>query len=534
MKKNLSFKLVFFIFLAPFISLSQAPTVGLVYAGGGISEGYTLFSPEQNNEVYLIDNCGEVINSWTFSENPGLTCYLLENGTLLRAGTDSLEIRSWDNTLIWSYELTSPNENQHHDIEPLPNGNIFVISTDKYSSSEMVALGRNPSITNNNFRLEKIIEIEPVGMNQANVVWEWKFIDHLIQDADSTKPNYGVIADHPELLDINYDNGHTGDWVHLNGIDYNDQLDQIIISARHLGEIYIIDHSTTALEAAVHAGGVSNRGGDFLWRWGNNSVYQQGTINDQLLFEQHDAKWVLEGYPNEGKISLFNNGGDGTNSFSSIHLIEPEIVGNSYGMASNQFLPMTYDWSWNGTLLGVPLFANKKCGVQSLQNGNFMITQTQLGQAYEINSLGELVWSYKNPHGTLVYSQNDIIPNEANTIFRAEKYTPDFPGFSGITLTASGPIENFNDLSEACTIDLGVENDYQSIIYIENPVSEGLIKFNNEVEDLSLVVFNSAGRIVLDKNHFSGKEIPLEVQKGLYFCIITVNEISCTRLIYVN
>ena len=532
MRRKLFFVFTISIILSPAISISQVATIGLVYNEEGVSDGYTLFTPEENNTVYLIDNCGEAINSWTFSEKPGLTCYLLENGNLLRAGKDSLEIRSWDNALVWSYELTSTNENQHHDIEPMPNGNILVISTDKYSRSEMIALGRDSSITNPVFRLEKIIEIEPVGMNEANIAWEWKYVDHLIQDVDSTKPNYGVIANHPERLDVNYDNGRTGDWIHLNSIDYNDQLDQIIISSRHLSEIYIIDHSTTTQEAAGHTGGTFNKGGDFLWRWGNNAVYQQGTTNDQLLFEQHDAKWILEGYPNEGKISVFNNGGDGTNTLSSIHLIQPEIVGDGYELVNNQFSPLTYDWSWSGTLLGVPLYANKKCGVQSLHNGNFLITQTLLGQAYEINSLGELFWSYKNTHVTMVYNQNDVIPNEANTIFRAEKYTPDFLGLSGITLTPIGLIENFNDVSEACTNTLGVESDDQSVIYIENPVSEGLIKFNNEVEDLSIVVVNSLGKIVLDKKHYSGKEIPLEVQSGLYFCIITVNEQSTTRLVY--
>ncbi|GIR57077.1 MAG: hypothetical protein CM15mP64_4890 [Candidatus Neomarinimicrobiota bacterium] len=39
--------------------------------------------------------------------------------------------------------------------------------------------------------------------------------------------------------------GPNGDWKHLNSIDYNEDLDQIIISSRHHDEIYIIDHSTT-------------------------------------------------------------------------------------------------------------------------------------------------------------------------------------------------------------------------------------------------------------------------------------------------
>ena len=87
--------------------------------------------------------------------------------------------------------------------------------------------------------------------------------DHLIQDTDPELPNYGVIAEHPELININYANvgsggNHpNGDWMHLNAIDYNAELDKNIFSSQRLNEFYIIDHSTTTEEAEGHAGGNS-------------------------------------------------------------------------------------------------------------------------------------------------------------------------------------------------------------------------------------------------------------------------------------
>ena len=90
-----------------------------------------------------------------------------------------------------------------------------------------------------------------------------------------------MVEDHPELLDLNFPSAHDNDWTHVNAVDYNASLDQIIISARHLSEVYIIDHSTTTAEAAGHTGGNANMGGDFLWRWGNPQIYRQGGPSNQ-------------------------------------------------------------------------------------------------------------------------------------------------------------------------------------------------------------------------------------------------------------
>ena len=524
--KNLA---VIFSLLSSFAIWAQ-PNIGLVHNEFGVSEGYTLFSPELNTSVYLINNCGEKVNEWSFSEKPGATCYLLENGNLLRAGKDSLEIRDWDNTLIWSYAVSDNGLNQHHDIEPLPNGNILMVCTDGFSDSEIVQEGRDSLNVGSNFKLDKIVELEPVGTNDALIIWEWRFVDHLVQDIYSGFNNYGIVSNHPELMDINYSfsvsnplplTTLSSDYTHVNAVDYNAELDQILISCRHLSEIYIVDHSTTIAEAASHSGGNSNKGGDFLWRWGNPQAYGQGLEIDQKLFLQHDAKWVESGYLDAGKISVFNNRNNWANQYSSIHLIEPEIINDVYQESSSRFLPIDFDWSWDGTLLNAVMSQGKKSGVQSLQGGNLIVCETGRGMASEITKSGTLVWSYVNPHGVTILNQNESVIS--NSIFRAEKYPVDYLGFTGQDMTTTGIIEDQNSFSELCVLTIGIEDVLESQVVIVNPVEGNVIRFVNEVIFDEIIVVDLQGRIVYFEKEFQGTSFSLNVPPSIYVLSASVN-----------
>jgi hypothetical protein len=495
-------------------SFSQTPTIGLRSNQGLATDGYTLFSPEKDTIVYLIDKCGQIINQWGFSEKPGATCYLLPNGDLLRAGKDSLEIRDWNNTLLWSYAMNLNGYKQHHDIEPLPNGNILCLLTDAYTDVEMIAQGRDPSMLSPTFRLDKLVELQPIGTNDASLVWEWKFMDHLIQDHDSSKQNYGTINNHPEVMDLNYQNGYNNDYTHVNAIDYNAGLDQILLSARHLNEIYIIDHSTTTAEAAGHLGGNANRGGDFLWRWGNSKVYIKDSNDIQKLFFQHDCKWVEQTSMDAGKISVFNNGGDPSGKFSAVHIIDPVFSNGEYLMQGSRFLPSTYDYSWQGTIMGDTLLEGKKSGVESLVSGNLLICESSKGQITEVErQTGNVVWVYQNPLGSQLYSQGSTIQIHDNSIFRAQRYSPSFTGFSGKDLTPQGIIEDVNSVSSTC-ITLGVEDQFLENLRISNPVSEH-VHFNKEIT-ATIKLYNMAGQLILHIADFTGTEFPVSFKTGLY------------------
>ena len=116
---------------------AQQQTVGLFLNDSLAYNGYTLFSPNQN--VYLIDNCGFLVKQWVCNRPPGLSVYLLENGDLLRPGRvanpfaaggvgGQIERYSWEGELLWSYRYADELHQQHHDIQPLPNGNVLILA----------------------------------------------------------------------------------------------------------------------------------------------------------------------------------------------------------------------------------------------------------------------------------------------------------------------------------------------------------------------------------------------------------------------
>lgn len=513
---------------------AQLPTIGQLHTTTNVSDGYTLFTPEKNKDAYLINICGEVVNTWSFSEKPAATCYLLENGNLLRAGKDSLEIRDWNNNLVWSYAMNLNGFNQHHDIEPLPNGNILCVVTDNYSDSAIIEEGRDSTRVEATFKLDKIVELQPVGTNNANVVWEWKVIDHLIQDFDSTKANFGVVEDHPELIDINFNNGFDDDYTHFNAVDYNAQLDHVMITVRHLSELHVIDHSTTTAEAAGHTGGVSGKGGDLIWRWGNPAVYKQGSVLTKKLFFPHDGKWVDSGYADEGKITVFNNGGDTSNIESAVHLLTPDFTNNAYTMSDAKFLPETFEWSWSGSILGEVFYESKKSGTHALPNGNFMICENSLGQVSEINRNGDLLWVYRNPAGSQSYQQFDTILNLDNSIFRAEKYPSNFLGFNGMDLTPQGIIENENSVSEECAATNIQETISPESINVVNPACKGRIQFTRQLENAAISVTDINGRIVYRNYNYTGTTLAINLNPAMYFIRIQTDSHMSTKKLIVH
>ncbi len=436
--------------------------MGLFLNNPGSFDGYTLFGTLGTDTAYLIDNDGRLVHSWDEISGNGIE--LLEDGSLIRGpnqetfGAPQTVTRlDWDGTVMWEFEYSVADRSLHHDIEVLPNGNVLIVSWEIWPSAAAIAAGRNPSLLEEGqLRSFSLIEVEPTGSSGGNIVWEWRSWDHLVQDFDPTKDNFGVVAEHPELIDINFieftqSPGGQATWHRANSVDYNEELDQIIVSIRNFSEIWVIDHSTTTEEAASHTGGDSGKGGDLLYRWGNPQAYGAGDQNDQLSFSQHDAQWIEAGLPGEGNILIFNNGrGRTPEPFSTVDEIVPPVdESGNYSLDPGQaYGPTAPTWSYQAP--NAPdFYSSFVSSAQRLPNGNTLINAGAQGTFFEVTPSGETVWRYVNPVKRCCgpMTQGDPIPPQigelggGNTTFRILRYAPDYPGLQGRELTPQGAIE---------------------------------------------------------------------------------------------
>jgi len=508
-------------------------TVGLLsYDPMKSFDGYNLIYPHRQPNVYLINNCGEIVHTWEDSAQfvPGNTAYLLDNGDLVKTkrtvssttdriwaggGGATVEIRSWDNDLKWSYTLNDSTRRLHHDIAVTHDGNILMLAWELKNVDECQMAGRDTSnLDDREMWPDMIIEVDP---DTDSIVWEWHVWDHLIQDHDNSVDNFGVVAVNPNLVDVNFplDRRHP-DWMHSNSMDYLYQpmpmmdIDMIMLSVPYFNEIWIIDHSTTTAQAASHSGGNSGLGGDLMFRWGNPEAYRSGDSTDQQLFFQHDAHWVDNylptSFPDYGKIAVFNNRAG--EDFSTANILEPDFNNYYYEflMQGNTWLPEIFDKTYMHPE-PTKLFSTGLSSIQRLANGNTLICSGRFGYSFELTPSNEIVWEYKTPlqAGSPV-DQGTMLSANANLTFRMTRIPSDNVAFDGRDLSPKGFIEtnpniNFCD-SLSSTMDRFVNYDLN---VFPNPASDQLVIEWNRPEEVYITVYNALGQMKTSYRSVGGR-----------------------------
>ena len=300
----------------------MVPTETRYWDESNAYNGYTLFGTRGTS--YLIDMEGHVVHTWPIGTNPRLT----EAGTLLDAvggnpsNQNTWRELDWSCNTVWQYSESRSNYHGHHDFAKIYNPKLgdstfIYIANKDLTSAQCLNAGCSPSNSYTNAQMDAIVEVDRSG----NVIWEWWFFDHVVQDIDATKPTYGVVANTPGKIDLNLrGNPVKSDWMHCNSLDYNQELDLMVINSVH-GEFYVIDHGNTFIpnDADSSLSLAASAKGDFKYRFGDPAKYDKGdppsvldnwekaTSGHKQLGGSHDIQWIKPGLPGEGNFLVFNN-----------------------------------------------------------------------------------------------------------------------------------------------------------------------------------------------------------------------------------
>ncbi|MFZ5833333.1 MAG: aryl-sulfate sulfotransferase, partial [Planctomycetota bacterium] len=306
----------------------QGPTELLFWDKEKALNGYTLFGV--GSRTFLLDMEGRVVHVWQLGTNP----HLLDNGHIVDAtrddpsGFQGFQEVDWDGKVVWEYTEKREGYSPHHDWVRIFNKKLnapttLYIANKAITHEQAIAAGADPRKgPYRNGEMDAIVEVDM----QGNVVWEWWFFDHVVQDIDPTKANYvgegKTIADYPGRININLPGRPLKrDWLHCNSIDYNAELGQVVTNSVQ-GEFYVIDHDGTfvAGDPAASIELAAGPKGDFLYRFGDPARYGQGdpprvlenwdtaTSGHKQIGGSHHVTWIPPGLPGAGHFLIFNNG----------------------------------------------------------------------------------------------------------------------------------------------------------------------------------------------------------------------------------
>jgi hypothetical protein len=347
-----------------------------VYEPERACHGYTLFSPMTANTTYLIDMQGVIVHRWSLpGPRVGSYGYLLDDGHLLvnlRTGEEPLSFGARSSRIV---ELDWEGRVVWDYAEPTLHHDFCRMAN---GNTMVLAWERVPD------EMASRIQGGLPGTEHEAGIWGDCFRE--------IAPDHRVVWEWHgyEHLDVNTD--HIGplhrraEWTHANTCEVLPD-GNILTSFRLLNTIAVIDK-------------VSGR---FLWKWGQDEI---GGQHDPTLLP-------------DGKILLFDNGWysrrGAPSAGSRVIEVDPQThaIGWTYETAP----------AWN-------FFSSFISGTQRLDNGNTLICEGMRGRIFEVTPERDIVWQFVNP-----FFAYDERWGHANNVFRAYRYSPDFAGFQGNTLS---------------------------------------------------------------------------------------------------
>jgi hypothetical protein len=269
----------------------------------------------------LIDMNSRIVHVWPHVRAVG-RARLNRDGSLAVIGNDNLiKEYDWNGRLRWFYRLGVEEDFPHHDLVRLANGNYLVLARDNGKTQTCY--------------------LEDVNRRRG-VVWRWRSLDHI-----DSFPTWDRSLKDPTHFNSIHELPRNR---HFDSGDDRFRPGNILVSARHLNTIFIID----------------KKSGDVVWQYTGDLDYQ------------HEATMVPKGEPGEGQIVVFNNGRRNLNGYrrSRIEAIEP-TTGEIRWEYSSKFF-----------------FSSVAGTVQKLPNGNYAICSSHGGRIFEVTPDKEIVWEW--------------------------------------------------------------------------------------------------------------------------------------------
>ncbi len=369
-------------------------------------ETYFLVADQSNNEAHLIDYDGVELFNWDFNGSIGNDINLLSDGSLivcLKANNAAVTEGGYggifrkinaDQTIDWEVTYSSPSYTAHHDVEYLSNGNIIFLAWEIRSNDEAVEEGY---AGRGLIYPETIVEMNPLT---EEIVWKWDVMDHIVQDYDDTRANYGVVADNPNKVDLNYtySSRDDGDLFHFNGLTVDEENDLIYVTVNFYSEVWVIDHSTTTEEASSDTGGTYGKGGDLVYRFGNPETYDN--VGDVTLDRVH--------YPNmleSGNLLVYAN-----EKYDSQSEVVEFALNPPYSLVAGQDNEPEVVWSFTDSRM----YSSGLSGAERMDNGHTLITEGRDGTLWEVTEDGTIEWLFKTDYSTIwrtyvVYSDDPAL-----------------------------------------------------------------------------------------------------------------------------
>jgi hypothetical protein len=359
---------------------------GVVLHRPGAFDGLNLYNSGHAPEATLMDMQGNVLHRWSsdfersFPDHPRIRSagkpeqgdmnvlfwrrvHLFENGDLLaiHEGLGIVKLDR-DSNVLWSKPYPV-----HHDLEVMPNGDLYVLTRRPHMfpriHPRLPVMEDFVVVLDSNGELKRQVSLLDVFENTT--MSSWRDAWSVFQEKEKTRrlktpPNDVFHTNAIRVMDRPID-----------GLCDESCPGKVLVSFRNLDTVALVDLDEERV----------------IW------IHQPFDL-------QHDPTITAD-----GQMLIFNNHAE-TRRRSNVLILDP---------SSRAIV-----WEYNGTDES-PLFS-QSCGASAeLPNGNILVTETDGGRALEVTREKEVVWEFYNPNRA--GEDAELIAS----LFEVIRLPPDFP-----------------------------------------------------------------------------------------------------------